>query len=161
MQPPSPPMLDDILSQISQRDLSSTQLFRSNSEYFNNARKNKPYKAVDKLPSFGKQAFPFQSSFGSQKSKKEHGDWFSSGRSQPSQTQSRYLQSSLLTNEVDEADYGDEEFIQDSPELFTQRSDFYGHGAPHTSPDLEHQDDSEGMITHLNLSLLNYSRANN
>lgn len=143
MPPPSPPMLDDILSQMSQRDFSSTQLFRSNSEYFNNARKNAPSNVAD-LSSFNKRGSSFRSSYSSQLSQ-AHGDWFSSG-SQPTQTHARYLQPSLLTNEEElEADYGDDEFIQDSPELFTQRSDFHVHGAPLTTSGLEHMENSEGM----------------
>ncbi|XP_078343088.1 putative ATP-dependent DNA helicase HFM1 [Oculina patagonica] len=144
--PHSPPMLDDILSQMSQRDFSSTQLFRSNSEYFNNARKNAPSTVAD-LSSLNKRGSSFQSSFGSQMSQ-ARGDWFLSG-SQPTQTHSRYLQPSVLTNEEElEVDYGDEEFIQDSPELFTQRSDFHLSGAPLTTSDQEHMESLEGFTLH-------------
>ncbi|KAL9959674.1 hypothetical protein ACROYT_G033017 [Oculina patagonica] len=139
-------MLDDILSQMSQRDFSSTQLFRSNSEYFNNARKNAPSTVAD-LSSLNKRGSSFQSSFGSQMSQ-ARGDWFLSG-SQPTQTHSRYLQPSVLTNEEElEVDYGDEEFIQDSPELFTQRSDFHLSGAPLTTSDQEHMESLEGFTLH-------------
>ena len=133
-------MLDDILSQISQRDLSSTQLFRSNSEYFNNARSKVLSNSVD-LSSFDKRALP-QSSYGSQWNQKDS-DWFA-GSSQLSH--SRHLQPSLLYNE-EEADYEDEEIVQDSPELFTQHGDFQVHGPTFNRPDLG-MDDSEGTIAH-------------
>lgn len=143
MPPPSPPKLDDILSQMSQRDLSSTQLFRSNSEYFNDARTNHaPSKVTDMSP-FGKRGATFQSSYGSQLSRAS-GDWLTSGSQL---THSRYLQASQVVNEEDEADYGDEEFIQDSPELFTQRDDFNLQGAPFTTYDLERMGSSGGMKT--------------
>jgi len=141
MPSPSPPKLDDILSQMSQRDLSSTQLFRSNSEYFNDARTNHaPSKVTDMSP-FGKRGATFQSSYGSQLSRAP-GDWLTSGSQL---THSRYLQASQVVNEEDEADYGDEEFIQDSPELFTQRDDFNLQGAPFTTYDLERMGSSGGL----------------
>lgn len=141
--PPSPPKLDDILSQMSQRDLPSTQLFRSNSEYFSDASTNYTPSNVADLSSFSKGRASFQSSYGSQLSR-AHGDWLTNGFQL---TQSRYLQPSQVANEEDEADYGDEEFIQDSPELFTQRNDFNLQGAPFTTSDLEHVGSSEGMKT--------------
>ena len=145
MAPPSPPKLDDVLSQMSQRDLSSTQLFRSNSRYFDDARTNYTPSNVANLSSFGKRGASFQSSYGSQLSK-AHGDWLTSGSQL---AYSRYLQPAEVANEDDGVDYGDEEFIQDSPELFTQRDDFnlQLQGAPFTTPDLEHMGSSEGMKT--------------
>ena len=134
-------MLDDILSQMSQRDISSTQLFRSNSEHFNNVRRKALSNSID-LPSFDKRALP-QSSYGSQWNQKDS-DWFA-GSSQLSQ--SRHLQPSLLYNE-EEADYEDEEIVQDSPELFTQHGDLQLHGPPFNRPDLG-MEDSEGTIAHL------------
>lgn len=128
---------------MSQRDFSSTQLFRSNSEYFNDARTNFAPSNVSDLSSFGKRRTSFQSSYGSQLSR-AHGDWLTNGSQL---THSRYLQPSQVANEEDEADYGDEEFIQDSPELFTQRDDFNLQGAPFTTSDLEHVGSSGGMKT--------------
>ncbi|KAJ7379369.1 hypothetical protein OS493_016605 [Desmophyllum pertusum] len=136
MPPPSPPMLDDILSQMSQRELSSTQLFRSNAaEYFNNAR-NKASSSID-LSSFGKGGASFHNS---QLNHKHSNDWFASGSQI---THSGYLQPSQLTINEEETDYGDEEVVQDSPELFTQRSDFHLYGDPFETPDLEHAENSE------------------
>lgn len=143
MPPTSPPKLDDILSQMSQRDLSSTQLFRSNSEYFNNARTNHAPSKVTDMFSFNKRGDTFQSSYGSQLSR-AHEDWLTSGSQL---TDSRYFQASQVANEEDEADYGEEEFIQDSPELFTQRDDFNQQGNPFTASDLESIGSSEGMKT--------------
>ena len=74
-----------------------------------------------------------------------HGDWLTSGSQQ---TYSRYYQASQVGNEEDEDDYGEEEFIQDSPELFTQRDDFNLQGAPFTTSDLESMGSSDGMKTH-------------
>ena len=141
MPPPSPPKLDDILSQMSQRDLSSTQLFHSNSEYFNNVRTNHAPSKVTDMFSFNKRGGAFQSSYGSQLSR-AHEDWLTSGSQL---TDSRYFQASQVANEEDEADYGEEEFIQDSPELFTQRDDFNQQGNPLTASDLESIGSSEGM----------------
>ena len=143
MPPPSPPKLDDILSQMSQRDVSSTQLFRSNSEYFNNARTDHAPSKVTDISSFNKRGGTFQSSYGSQLNS-VRGDWLTSGSQQ---TYSRYHQASQEANEEDEADYGEEEFIQDSPELFTQRNDFNLQGAPFTTSDLESMGSSDGMKT--------------
>ena len=149
MPPPSPPMLDDILSQMSQtqRDFSSTQLFRSNSEYFNNSRKNTPTNVAANRSSFDQRGSSFQGSFSSQLSQ-THNDWFTSG-SQPSLTQSRYTQPLLLTEEDDEAAYGAEQFIQDSRELFTQRSDLHVGGGPLATSELEDMENSEGMSAKL------------
>lgn len=133
MPPPSPPMLDEILSQMSQRDLPSTQLFRSNSEYFDNV-KNKSYsstKTVDS-PSFNiERVFP-QGSYSSQLgSQNGHNKWLTGG----SQTaHSTYSQPSVFID--DEYDYEDEMGIQDSPELFTQQTDLY----------LDHIENSQGRI---------------
>lgn len=143
MPPTSPPKLDDILSQMSKRDLSSTQLFRSNSEYFNNARTNHAPSKVTDMFSFNKRGDTFQSSYGSQLSR-AHEDWLTSGSQL---TDSRYFQASQVANEEDEADYGEEEFIHDSPELFTQRDDFNQQGNPFTASDLESIGSSEGMKT--------------
>ena len=143
MPPTSPPKLDDILSQMSQRDLSSTQLFRSNSEYFNNVRTNHAPSKVTDMSSSKKRGGTFQSSYGSQLSS-AHEDWLTIGSQL---TGSRYFQASQVANEEDEADYGEEEFIQDSPELFTQRDDFNQQGNPLTASDLESIGSSEGMKT--------------
>ena len=70
-----------------------------------------------------------------------HEDWLSNG------SQLRYFQASQVANKEDEADYGEEEFIQDSPELFTQRDDFNLPEAPFTASDLESMGSSEGMKT--------------
>ena len=143
MPPPSPPKLDDIPSQMSQRDLSSTQLFRSNSEYFNDTRTNfAPSNAADMSP-FSKRGASFQSSYGSQLSR-AHGDWLTSGSQL---TGARFLQPSLVTNAEDGVYYGDEDLIQESPELFTQRDDFNLQGVPFTTSVLEHMGSSEGMKT--------------
>lgn len=136
MPPPSPPKLDDIPSQ---RDLSSTQLFRSNSEYFNDTT---PSNVADMSP-FSKRGASFQSSYGSQLSR-AHGDWLTSGSQL---TGARFLQPSLVTNAEDGVYYGDEDLIQESPELFTQRDDFNLQGAPFTTSVLEHVGSSEGMKT--------------
>lgn len=141
MPPPSPPKLDDIPSQMSQRDLSSTQLFRSNSEYFNDTRTNYAPSNVADMSSFSKRGASFQSSYGSQLSR-AHGDWLTSGSQL---TGAGFLQPSLVTNAEDEVYYGDEDLIQDSPELFTQRDDFNLQGAPFTTSELEHMGSSEGM----------------
>ena len=143
MPPPSPPKLDEILSQMSQRDLSSTQLFRLNSEYFNDVRTNHAPSKVTTLSPFSKSGATFQSSYGSQLSR-AHGDWLTSGSQL---THSRYLQASQVANEEDEADYGEEEFIQDSPELFSQRDDFNLQGASFTTSNLESMGSSERMKT--------------
>ena len=144
MPPPSPPKLDDVYSQMSQRDLSATQLFRSNSEYFNAAGTNHAPSKVTDMSSYSNRGASFQSSYGSQLSG-THGDWLTSS---PQLTRSRYLQESQVANEEDEADFGEEEFIQDSPELFTQRGDFNLYGEPlFTTSDLECMGSSEGMKT--------------
>ena len=93
--------------------------------------------------SFNKRGGTFQGSYGSQSSS-THGDWLTSGSQL---TDSRYFQAPQLANEEDEADYGEEEFIQDSPELFTQRDDFNLQGAPFTTSDLDSMGSSEGMET--------------
>lgn len=93
--------------------------------------------------SFNKRGDTFQSSYGSQLSR-AHEDWLTSGSQL---TDSRYFQASQVANEEDEADYGEEEFIQDSPELFTQRDDFNQQGNPFTASDLESIGSSEGMKT--------------
>ena len=126
-------MLDDILSQMSQRDLSSTQLFRSNSEYFDNV-KNKSYSSTKtvELPSFNiERAFPHVSYSSQLGSQNRHNKWLTSG-SQP--TYSTYSQPSLFIDNDD--DYEDEVVIQDSPELFTQQPDL--------QPD--HTENSQGRI---------------
>lgn len=154
MPPPSPPKLDDISSQMSQRDFSSTQLFCSNSEYFNDTRTNYAPSNVVDMPPFCKRGTSFQSSYGSQLSRANE-DWLTSGSQL---TGARFLQPSQVTNKDYEADFGDEEFIHDSPELFTQRDDFNLHGAPFTTSDLEHMGSSEGMkapwLSVLSLQLL-------
>ena len=92
------------------------------------------------MPSLNKRGGTFQTSYGSQLSR-AHGDWLTSGSQL---THSRYLLPSQTANEEDEADYGEEEFIQDSPELFSQRDDFNPQGAPFTTSDLEPMGSSEG-----------------
>ena len=110
-------MLDDIFSQISQRNFSSTQLFRSNSEYFDKTRNKSSTKSVD-LSFDYEIAFPkgtYQSHRG-----QNHDKWFT-GASHVSY--SRNSKPSLFID--DEDGYEGEEVVQDSPELFTQRSDFH------------------------------------
>lgn len=115
MAPPSPPMLDDILSQMSQRDFPSTQLFRSNSEFFNNnAASIGTSTAADLLDN--ERSFLHSSRHSSQ----NHDKWITS---EAHISHSRYSQPSLFIE--DEDDYGGDEILQDSPELFTQRSDFH------------------------------------
>ena len=131
MAPPSPPMLDDILSQMSQRDFPSTQLFRSNSEFFNSAASIGTATAVDLLDN--ERSF-LHSGFYSGHSSQNHGKWITS---EAHISHSRYSQPSLFID--DEDDYGGDEILQDSPELFTQRSDF------HTDPTM----DSEGRTANV------------
>lgn len=114
MAPPSPPMLDDILSQISQRDFSSTQLFRSNSEFFNSAASIGTSTAVDLLDN--ERSVLHSSRHSSQ----NHDKWITN---EAHISHSRFSQPSLFIE--DEDDYGGDEILQDSPELFTQRSDFH------------------------------------
>ena len=115
MAPPSPPMLDDILSQMSQRDFPSTQLFRSNSEFFNNNTASiGTSTAADLLDN--ERSFLHSSRHSSQ----NHDKWITS---EAHISHSRYSQPSLFIE--DEDDYGGDEILQDSPELFTQRSDFH------------------------------------
>lgn len=132
MAPPSPPMLDDILSQMSQRDFPSTQLFRSNSEFFNNnAASIGTSTAVDLLDN--ERSFLHSSTY-SRYSRQIHDKWI------PSEAQishSRYSQPSLFID--DEDDYGGDESLQGSPELFSQRSDL------HTDP----TKDSEGRTANV------------
>ena len=112
MLPPSSPPLDDILTQTSQRDMSSTQIFRTNCEYFKNLRKdvsseflNRPLElsslertpVVDISPSgefTKKPAFP--------------------------RTRPNYLQTMPLSSNED-TNYKDEDLFQDSSELFTSQ----------------------------------------
>ena len=130
MPPPSPPTLDDVLSQMSQRDFSSTQLFRTNSEYFNRSKNNSTTKTIG-LPAFDNQRpFP-QGVYSSQQSgQNRQNSWLTSGSQLAYSTNS---QPSLLID--DENDYEDEdlEVIQDSPELFSQWME------------LEHTGKSEGI----------------
>lgn len=124
MAPPSPPMLDDILSQMSQRDFPSTQLFRSNAEFFkNNAASIGTSTAIDLLDD--------ERSFlhGSRHPSQNHDKWITT---EAHISPARYSQPSPFIDDQD--DYGGDEILQDSPELFTQRSDF------HTDPSM----DSEG-----------------
>lgn len=78
-------------------------------------------------------------SFASQWNQKES-EWFVSSSQR---TQSRYLQPSLLYDE-EEADNAHEVVAQDSPELFTQHSDFHLRGAPFNASELD-MEDSEGF----------------
>lgn len=112
---PSPPMLDDILSQTSQRDFPSTQLFRSNSEFFNNAASIGTSTAADLLDN--ERSF-LHSSY--RHSSQNHDKWITS---EAHISNSRYSQPSLFID--DEDDYGGDEILHDSPELFSQRSDFH------------------------------------
>ena len=121
-------MLDDILSQMSQRDFSSTQLFRSNSEFFNNTASIGTSTAVDLLDN--ERSLLHSSGHSSQ----NHDKWITS---EAHISHSRCSQPSLFID--DEDDYGGDEILQDSPELFTQRSDF------HTDP----TKDSEGRTANV------------
>lgn len=129
MAPPSPPMLDDILSQMSQRDFPSTQLFRSNSEFFNN-------NAASIGTSTAVDLFDNERSFlhSNRHSSQNHDKWITN---EGHISHSRFPQPSLFIE--DEDDYGGDEILQDSPELFTQRSDF------HTDPTM----DSEGRTANV------------
>ena len=108
-------MLDDILSQMSQRDFPSTQLFRSNSEFFNNnAASTGTSTAVDLLD---ERSFLHSGTY-SRHSSQNHDKWITN---EAHISHSRYSQPSLFID--DEDDYGGDEILQDSPELFSQRSD--------------------------------------
>ncbi|RMX38482.1 hypothetical protein pdam_00016775, partial [Pocillopora damicornis] len=130
-------MLDDIQSQMSQNNLSSTQLFRSNADYFNNRRFKTSSNSMDSSSFVTQASTP--NSFASQWNQKES-EWFVSSSQR---TQSRYLQPSLLYDE-EEADNAHEVVAQDSPELFTQHSDFHLRGAPFNASELD-MEDSEGF----------------
>lgn len=130
MPPPSPPALDDVLSQMSQRDFSSTQLFRTNSEYFNRSKYNGTTTAIG-LPAFDNQRPFSQGVYNSHQSdQNRQNSWLTSGSQLALSTN---LQPSLLID--DQNDHEDEylEVVQDSPELFSQWME------------LEHTDKSEGM----------------
>lgn len=144
-------MLDDIQSQMSQNDLSSTQLFRSNADYFNNSRFKTSSNSMDSSSFVTQASTP--NSFASQGNQKES-EWFVSSSQR---TQSRYLQPSLLYDE-EEADNAHEVVAQDSPELFTQHSDFHLRGAPFNASELD-MEDSEGTIALLCCALkMSYNR---
>ena len=111
MPPASPPMLDNVLSQASQRDLSSTQLFRSNSEYFDRVKanfftENLPASPFDNKNAFQKSVFAGQQFTHNQQNK----------LSQLVHSQSRLF---IDDDDDDDYEYKDGEF-QDSPELFSQ-----------------------------------------
>lgn len=130
MPPPSPPALDDVLSQMSQRDFSSTQLFRTNSEYFNRSKYNGTTTAIG-LPAFDNQRPFSQGVYNSHQSdQNRQNSWLTSGSQLALSTN---LQPSLLID--DQNNHEDEylEVVQDSPELFSQWME------------LEHTDKSEGM----------------
>lgn len=92
-------------------------------------------------------------SFARQWNQKES-EWFVSSSQR---TQSRYLQPSLLYDE-EEADNAHEVVVQDSPELFTQHSDFHLRGAPFNASELD-MEDSEGTIALLCCALkMSYNR---
>jgi len=93
------------------------------------------------MSSLNKRGATFQTSYGSQFSRR-HGDWLTSSSQL---THSRYLLPSHAANEEDEADYIEEEFMQDSPELFSQRDDFNLQGASFMTSNLEPMGSSDGM----------------
>lgn len=119
MPPASPPILNEIFSQVSQRELSSTQLFRSNSEYFDRTRNNvfngneASFNPFDNKTAFSKSIY-----FGQNRQKSSS---FSDASLPLVPSQSLQL---FENDDNDEYQYFDEEVIQDSPELFSQRMEF-------------------------------------
>ena len=123
MPPSSPPILNEIFSQVSQRELSSTQLFRSNSEYFDRTRNNILDGNVASFTPFdNKNAFSKSICFGQNRQN-------SGLLSDPSLPLAPSQSLQFIENDDnDECQYYDEEVIQDSPELFSQRMEIE-HGA--------------------------------
>ena len=114
MPPAPPPMLDDVLSQVSQRGLSSTQLFRSNSEHFDKVKdKFFTEKLVGLSPFNDINHFPNSVHAGQQFSQNEH-------KNLSGVSQLVHLQSPPFIDDDDDYTYEDEKVIQDSPELFSQ-----------------------------------------
>ena len=116
MPPASPPILNEIFSQVSQRELSSTQLFRSNSEYFDWTRNNifngneGSFTPFENETAFSKSIY-----FGQNR---QNRSLFSDASLPLAPSQSLQF---IENDDNDEFQYFDEEVIQDSPELFSQR----------------------------------------